>query len=51
MFDNIKNQEKFNELFLKLAQIEARLINIEKIIKEKQRPIKDAENKTKVGIS
>jgi hypothetical protein len=47
MFEEIKTKELFNQILGKLAQLDTKLSNIDKLLKEKQKPVKSEENKAK----
>lgn len=41
MFESLKQQENFNRLIEKLDQIEIKINDLNKLLKEKQKPVKN----------
>lgn len=41
MFETLKQQENFNRLIQKLDQIEGKINELNKLLKEKQKPVKN----------
>ena len=47
MFNEIKTQEKLNEILKKIAEIDTKVSLVDKLIREKQKTQKTEENKAK----
>lgn len=47
MFEKIKQQETINLIIVKLAQIDTKLNSIDKLLKDMQKSVKNANNKPK----
>ena len=47
MFKELKNKESMEIILSKLIQIDSKLSSIDKLIREKQKSVRDTENKAK----
>lgn len=47
MFQEIKNKEMLQQILSKLGQIDTKLSNMDKLLKERQKAVRTTENKAK----
>ena len=47
MFEELKRKEQVAEILSKLAQIDTKLSSIDKLLRERHRPVRDAETEAK----